>query len=546
MVGSKQHHTLPNVPRPAAYGEPAQVRDLLARLSLPLAVTSTARSSSDVPAGDSPQDIQVEAWTGSTKGHLLGMVPALLPRQLGSPAFCRDHGVQYAYMSGAMAAGIASESIVEEMAGAGMVGIFGAAGLSPERVEQALVRLEQSCAGKPWGSNLIHSPSETRLEATVTDLYLRRKVRLVEASAFLDLTANIIRYRLAGIHQRGSEIITPNRVVAKVSRVEVATKFMSPPPAKLVAHLVSIGELTEEQGRLAAFIPMAQDVTAEADSGGHTDNRPLVALLPSLIALRDRLQAQYRFPEPVRVGAAGGIATPQSTAAAYVMGAAYVVAGSVHQACLESGTSDVVRQLLAEAQQADCIMAPAADMFEMGVKLQVLRRGTMFAMRASKLYELYRTYPSIEAIPETDRQQIEKTMFHVPLEQVWRQTVEFFTHRDPRQLERAEKDPKHKMALIFRWYLGQSSRWANQGLPERRLDYQIWCGPSMGAFNEWTSGTFLAQPAERKVATVAMNLLYGAAYVQRANSLQWTGFPAHPDWQRVVPQERQTILDLLQ
>ena len=37
-------------------------------------------------------------------------------------------------------------------------------------------------------------------------------------------------------------------------------------------------------------------------------------------------------------------------------------------------------------------MAPAADMFEMGVKLQVLKRGTMFPMRAQKLYELYRAH----------------------------------------------------------------------------------------------------------------------------------------------------------
>jgi NAD(P)H-dependent flavin oxidoreductase YrpB (nitropropane dioxygenase family) len=49
-----------------------------------------------------------------------------------------------------------------------------------------------------------------------------------------------------------------------------------------------------------------------------------------------------------------------------------------------------VREMLAQAEQADVIMAPAADMFEMGVKLQVLKRGTMFAMRAAKLYELYR------------------------------------------------------------------------------------------------------------------------------------------------------------
>ena len=102
---------------------------------------------------------------------------------------------------------------------------------------------------------------------------------------------------------------------------------------------------------------------------------------------------------PPRVGAAGGISTPWSAAAAFAMGASYVVVGSVNQSCVESGTSDAVRKMLAQAQQADIAMAPAADMFEMGVKVQVLKRGTMFAMRAAKLLEFYRAHDAIDRIP---------------------------------------------------------------------------------------------------------------------------------------------------
>src|SRR5206468_8042587 len=95
--------------------------------------------------------------------------------------------------------------------------------------------------------------------------------------------------------------------------------------------------------------------------------------------------------------------TPAAAAAAFIMGAAYVLTGSVNQACVESGSSDVVREMLAQAEQADTAMAPAADMFEMGVKVQVLKRGTMFAMRAGKLYELYRSYPGLGALPPAER-----------------------------------------------------------------------------------------------------------------------------------------------
>jgi PfaD family protein len=309
--------------------------------------------------------------------------------------------------------------------------------------------------------------------------------------------------------------------------VEVATKFLSPPPAKIVQDLLAQDLVTSEQAKLAAQLPMCDDLVAEADSGGHTDNRPAITLLPTLLALRDRLQAQFHFAAPVRVGLAGGIATPASVAAAFTMGAAFVVTGSINQACVESGSSDSVRKMLAEAGQADVIMAPAADMFEMGVKVQVLKRGTMFAMRAQKLFDLYRQYPSWPAVPESDRAMLEKTFFRTSFDAIWDETKAFFTRRDPTLLARAESDAKVRMALVFRWYLGLSSRWANAGEPSRAMDYQVWCGPAMGAFNEWVKGSYLEEPGQepgqRKVTTVAKALLYGACIALRRQALREAG-----------------------
>jgi len=102
-------------------------------------------------------------------------------------------------------------------------------------------------------------------------------------------------------------------------------------------------------------------------------------------------------------------------------------------------------------------------------------------------------------------------------------TQKFFNERDPQQIAKANQDPKYKMALIFRWYLGLSSRWANTGDEARQVDYQVWCGPAMGAFNEWTRGSWLAEPAKRNVVTVALNILYGAAVATRINSLRNQG-----------------------
>ena len=70
-------------------------------------------------------------------------------------------------------------------------------------VERALDRIERSLGDAiPFGMNLIHSPGEPDLEAAVVDLYLKRGVRLVEASAFLNLTLPVVRYRVAGITPR--------------------------------------------------------------------------------------------------------------------------------------------------------------------------------------------------------------------------------------------------------------------------------------------------------------------------------------------------------
>lgn len=469
--------------------------------------------------------------------EILAMLPSTPLEQLGDPNFCRFHGVRYAYAAGAMAGGIASADLVIALGKAGLLGCFGSGGLALDRLEAALQQIQQALPQGPYAVNLIHHPSEPRMERRTVDLLLRYGVTTIEASAFLALTPSLVYYRAAGLGlDANQQIQIRHRIIAKLSRKEVAAQFMQPAPAAMLRALVEQGLITELQAKLAQQIPLADDITVEADSGGHTDNRPLVALLPSIISLRDAIQAQHPgYPHLIRVGAAGGISTPASALAALIMGAAYVVTGSVNQSCLEAGTSEFAKNLLAKAEMHDVSMAPAGDMFEMGVKLQVLKRGTLFAARAQKLYALYRDYDSMDAIPDAERQSLEKQIFQKPLEEVWQETVAFFQQRDPDQLERAAADPKRKMALIFRWYLGKSSRWAKAGEPGREADYQIWCGPAMGAFNEWVRGSYLEELANRRVVDVAHHILIGAAYLYRIQALKMQRIYLPADFDRYQP-----------
>jgi PfaD family protein len=441
----------------------------------------------------------------------IGVLPALPPRQLGSAAFREEHGVRLAYAAGSMAGGIASVEFVRTLGAAGLLASFGAAGLSFAQIERALDELTAALPHGPWGANLIHTPDDPERERALVELYVRAGVRVVEASAFMDVAPSLVLLRAASVREREGR---PGRLTIKLSNPHLARAFFAPPPAALLDRLVAAGSVTREQAEVAARHPLADDMTVEADSGGHTDNRPLVALLPAMLALR--LAAQPAAPR-TQIGAAGGIGTPAAAAAAFALGADYVVTGSINQACVEAGTSAATKQMLA-GPAADVAMAPAADMFELGVQVQVLKSGTLFPMRARSLWRLYEAYESLDALPQADRARLERDLFKMPLEAAWDQTRAYLAERDPATLARAEADAKARMALTFRWYLGQSSRWATSGAPDRSADYQIWCGPAMAAFNAWTAGTRLEAPPARHAVDVADALMRGAAYLTR---VQW-------------------------
>ena len=463
---------------------------------------------------------------GTGTWPLMATLPPLYPEWLGDRSFLEAHGLRFPYVAGAMANGIATAELVVAMASAGMLSFFGAAGLTPDRISKGLDDIERGLGGRTatWGSNLIHAPHEPLIEAGTVDLYLRRRVHRVSASAFMALTPNIVRYAATGLSRDGAgRIHRENHVFAKISRPEVAARFLSPPPKSMLDELVRSGGITAEEAALAALLPVAEDFTVEADSGGHTDNGSLSALFPTIRGVRDQIAAERGYQRPIRVGAAGGLGDPSAVAAAFALGASYVLTGSINQSAIESGLCDDGKRMLAEVALGDVVMAPAADMFEMGVKVQVLKRGTLFGSRAKKLYELYVRHASLDDLPADERAKLERDVFKRPIDEVWEGTRAFFAERDPSEAERAEHDLKHRMALVFRWYLGLSSKWAIAGDPDRRLDYQIWCGPAMGAFNAWTRGSFLEAPEARSAPQIARNLLEGAAVITRAQQLRSYG-----------------------
>ncbi len=436
-------------------------------------------------------------------------------QSLGCMEFKRDYNLEYAYLTGAMVKGIASEELVIRIGKAGMMGFFGAGGLGLYRIEDAIGKIRQELhAGRSYGMNLLYQLNNPHLEEKTVDLYLEYGVRNVEAAAYMQISPALVRYRLKGLGTGpGGEICTANRIIAKISRPEIAKLFLSPAPERIVAGLLSENKITEAQAELSGRIAMADDICVEADSGGHTDRGNMMILLPAVVRLRDETARKYGYPRKIRVGAAGGIGTPEAAAAAFVLGADFILTGSINQCTVEAGISDAVKDILQGIDVHDTGYAPAGDMFALGSKVQVVKKGLFFPVRANKLYELYRRRDSIDEIDARTRLEIEQKYFKRTFDSVYDETRAYYSRHFPEEIERAERNPKQKMALIFRWYFVRALRLAMEGDIENKVDFQIFCGPALGAFNQWVKGTEIENWRNRRVDDIAVRLMRETAKV---------------------------------
>ncbi len=182
-----------------------------------------------------PQGMQAPG--GTPAWPVLATLPPIYPEWLGDRSFCETHAVRFPYVSGAMANGIASTRLVIAMARAGFLGFFGAAGLGPATIEQALHELERELGtadsgGLTWGANLIHSPNEPAIEERVADLYIRRGVRRVSAAAYMRPTPPTFATPTRGwasVRADGSGASTMCSRRSRVPRSRVTSSSLRPP-----------------------------------------------------------------------------------------------------------------------------------------------------------------------------------------------------------------------------------------------------------------------------------------------------------------------------
>jgi PfaD family protein len=457
---------------------------------------------------DLMKDKKVQLTPKANEPEQLLKSSKLKPEELGNPVFRERYRCRLNYFSGSMYRGIASEKLVITMAESKLLSFFGSAGFGPVELEEYIKRIQsQISQSSPYGMCLICNLNDPDEELKQVELYIRYNIPVIEAAAYSSLTVPLVYLRVKGLTQQGDKIVFPRRIIAKCSRLEVAQLFLSPPHKSMVDYLLEKGMINEEEARLSQFIPMADDLAIEGDSGGHTDQGVSFSLIPSVTTLKEKMKRQYNYREEIMVGCGGGIGTPEAAAAAFMLGADFIFTGSINQCTVESGAHDTVKDLLSSVSIHDTTVTVSGDMFEIGAKIQVVKKNTKFPVRANRLYQLFNQYNSIDEIPEAARREIENNYFKRSISEVWEQVCEYKSRKNPAQIIEARENPRLKTALIFKWYFAHCSNVTLNGDETEKDNFLIYCGPAMGAFNQWVRGTEYESWKNRHVDEIAFMLM---------------------------------------
>lgn len=462
-------------------------------------------------------DFTVEPEPVQTQEEAL-VQTAFTGTRLGSAAFKQRYGLDYAYLLGGMNDGISSSELVVQAGKTGCLAFLGAGGMKPAELADAIRHIRRELGNsKSIGVAVTYHPIYPNREEELIDLLLREKIQLVEASSYLTLTPALVKYRLLGLTRaEDGSVRRANRIIAKVSRPDIATLFMLPAPARIVDKLLADRQITAEQAELARLVPVADDLCAAGDSAGPTDQANLISLLPTLLRLKKELSRTFAPVQEMHIGAAGGIGTPEAAAGVFLMGADFILTGSINQCTVESGASPEVKELLEQVNVYDMAYVPSLELFELGGKAQVLKKGLFFSARANKLYELYRNTGSIAQLDSKTKSQLEDKYFGQPMTDVLEVCKRGMSAEEKAAVQ---GDSKQQLAAVFKWYIAKGKASAIAGESANKVNYSIMCGPAMGAFNQWVKGTPLEAWRNRRAGEIAVTMMNGAAQIIKGEVL---------------------------
>jgi NAD(P)H-dependent flavin oxidoreductase YrpB (nitropropane dioxygenase family) len=251
--------------------------------------------------------------------------------------------------------------VVVAVSKAGGMGVFGAASLPPERLEEELAWIDAHIGGKPYGVDLIvpnsfagKGESQSALppipaehKAFVADLLGKHGVddgNLALPAVGGGLGANMTDDGAAKLLEVAFR--HPIKLIANALGV--------PPPLMLELgkrHNVPVAALVGTRDHALAQVRAGVDilVVAGGEAGGHCGEVATMVLVPEVAAAVEAVGAN------TPILAAGGIVTGRQMAAAMAMGAHGAWTGSVWLTTAEAETNPVVKEKMLLASSRDTV-----------------------------------------------------------------------------------------------------------------------------------------------------------------------------------------------
>jgi NAD(P)H-dependent flavin oxidoreductase YrpB (nitropropane dioxygenase family) len=253
--------------------------------------------------------------------------------------------------------------VVVAVSKAGGMGIFGAAALSPERLEEELAWIDQQIGGRPYGVDLIVPNSfagkSDGLDAALPPIPETHRQFASNVMSKFGVEGDAFDTDQAVRQSFGDNM----HVDGAAKLLEVAFKH----PIRLIANALGIPpqimlDLGKKHGVPVAALVGTKDhalsqvragvdilVVAGGEAGGHCGEVATMVLVPEVASALDAIGAT------TPILAAGGIVTGRQMAASMAMGAHGAWCGSVWLTTAEAETNPIVKGKMLEAGARDTV-----------------------------------------------------------------------------------------------------------------------------------------------------------------------------------------------
>ncbi len=252
--------------------------------------------------------------------------------------------------------------VIVAVSKAGGMGVFGAASLPPERLEEELAWIDAHIGGRPYGVDLIVPNSfagkgEARTETPAIPAEHRAFVAGLLAKHGVDegdLSLPGAARSSLGDNMREDGAAALLEVAFRHPIALIANALGLPPPLMLELgkrHNVPVAALVGTRDHALTQVRAGVDilVVAGGEAGGHCGEVATMVLVPEVAAAVEAVGAN------TPILAAGGIVTGRQMAAAMAMGAHGAWTGSVWLTTAEAETNPVVKEKMLAASSRDTV-----------------------------------------------------------------------------------------------------------------------------------------------------------------------------------------------